>query len=86
MAYINPTGNPGMATGGMGDVLTGLIGALLGQGMSAFDAARLGVCAHGVAGDRCVRRIGAAGYVARELAEEIPAALAEASRAKIGFK
>ena len=75
-----------MATGGMGDVLTGLIAALLGQGMSAFDAARLAVCAHGLAGDHCARKIGAVGYVARELAEELPVALAEASRPRIGFK
>ena len=85
-AYINTTGNPGMATGGMGDVLTGVIAALLGQGLSAFDAARLGVYVHGLAGDRCARRIGPVGFVARELAEELPPALAQANQPQIGFR
>ena len=49
--YVNETGNPGMAAGGAGDVLTGLIGGLLAQGMTAFDAATLGVYLHGLAGD-----------------------------------
>jgi hydroxyethylthiazole kinase-like uncharacterized protein yjeF len=85
-AYVNTTGNPGMATGGMGDVLTGLIGALLGQGLGAFDAARLAVYCHGLAGDLCAQRIGPVGYLARDVAEMLPAALAQASGTKIGFK
>jgi len=85
-AYINTTGNPGMASGGMGDVLTGLIAALLGQGLSAFDAARLGVYVHGLAADLCADQIGPIGYLAREVADMIPAALAQACRPRIGFK
>lgn len=84
-AYINTTGNPGMATGGMGDVLTGFIAALLGQGLNAFDAARLGVYCHGLAADLCAKRIGPVGYLARDVAELLPAALARVSSARIGF-
>lgn len=83
--YVNNTGNPGMAAGGMGDVLTGLVAALLGQELSAFDAARLGVHAHGLAADHCARQIAAVGYLAREVAGAIPAALADATRPEIGF-
>jgi NAD(P)H-hydrate repair Nnr-like enzyme with NAD(P)H-hydrate dehydratase domain len=84
--YINTTGNPGMATGGMGDVLTGLIAALLAQGMSAFDAARLGVFVHGLAADRCAKQIAPIGYLAHDVADALPAALHEASRPRMGFK
>ena len=84
-AFINTTGNPGMATAGMGDVLTGLIAALVGQGLNAFDAACLGVHVHGAAGDRLARNIGPIGCLAREVADALPAAMADASRPKIGF-
>jgi len=85
-AFVNTTGNPGMATGGMGDVLTGLIAALIGQGLSTFDAARLGVYCHGLAADRCAKRIGPVGYLARDVAEMLPEALAQAAGARMGFK
>jgi ADP-dependent NAD(P)H-hydrate dehydratase len=85
-AYVNTTGNPGMATGGMGDVLTGLIAALLGQGLGPYDAARLGVYCHGLAADLCAKRIGPVGYLAREVAEMLPPALAQASGSRMGFK
>jgi hydroxyethylthiazole kinase-like uncharacterized protein yjeF len=85
-AYINTTGNPGMAAGGMGDVLTGFIAALLGQRLSPFDAARLGVYCHGLAADHCRHDVGPGGDQAREVADVLPAALAEASRSPIGFK
>jgi len=85
-AFINTSGNAGMATGGMGDVLTGLLAALLGQGLSGFDAARLAVHAHGLAADRCSKHIGAVGYLARDVAENLPAALQEASRMPMGFR
>lgn len=84
-AYINNTGNPGMASGGMGDVLTGLTAALVGQGLGAFDAARLGVYVHGLAADHCARQIGPVGYLARDVAEALPAALNEANRPRMGF-
>jgi NAD(P)H-hydrate epimerase len=85
-AYINTTGNPGMATGGMGDVLTGLLAALLGQALTAFDAARVGVYCHGLAADLCAKRIGPVGYLARDVAELLPTALAAASNPRMGFK
>jgi NAD(P)H-hydrate epimerase len=75
---INPTGNSGMATGGMGDVLTGLIGALIAQGVPAWQAACLGAYVHGRAADRLCR-LGEMrfGYLAREVADELPPAFGE---------
>ena len=75
--YVNDTGNPGMATGGSGDVLTGLIAALIGQGLSPFDAACLGVWAHGRAGDLAAARMGQTSLIATDLLDDLPAALAE---------
>ena len=71
---VNASGNAGMASGGMGDVLTGLIGGLLAQGMAAGEAAALGVFLHGLAGDRLRDRYGDAGLLAGDLAGELPAA------------
>ena len=76
-AAISPTGNPGMATGGTGDVLAGIVGALLGQGLGPFDAAVLGVFAHGAAGDRVAARRGEVGLLASDLLAELPPTLAE---------
>ena len=56
--YINPTGNPGMAVGGSGDVLAGIIVSLLGQGLNVMEAAACGTWLHGAAGDRCASEIG----------------------------
>jgi ADP-dependent NAD(P)H-hydrate dehydratase / NAD(P)H-hydrate epimerase len=72
---VNSSGNPGMGSPGMGDVLSGIIGALLGQGMPAGEALKLGVFMHGYAADRLAARIGPAGYLAGEVADELPAAL-----------
>ena len=72
---INTTGNPGMATGGTGDVLTGLITALCCGGLSAFDAARLGAHLHGLAGDLAAKRLGQVSMIATDLIDALPQAL-----------
>jgi NAD(P)H-hydrate epimerase len=72
---INPTGGPALGTGGTGDVLTGVVAALLAQGLDPFEAAALGAFVHGHAGDRIAGRGGAAGLLAGELAEELPPAM-----------
>ena len=72
--WINSTGNPGMATGGSGDVLTGLIVALLCQGMSPFDAARLAVYLHGLAGDLAADQLGQESLIASDLIRFLPSA------------
>jgi NAD(P)H-hydrate epimerase len=70
--YVNTTGNPGMATGGSGDVLTGIISALLGQGLGAFEAAQLGVYAHGLAGDIARDQNGEVGMIAGDIVDAVP--------------
>ena len=69
----NMTGNPGMAKGGMGDILAGLIGGLAAQGLEPLEAARLGVFVHGAAGDRCAWRASQAGFTAGDVVAELPA-------------
>ncbi len=76
VVYVNSSGNPGMATPGMGDALSGILGSLLGQGMDALDAMALGVFLHGTAADRVARRMGAVGFIAGDIIAELPAALA----------
>lgn len=70
--WINCTGNAAMATAGTGDVLAGLTGALLGQGLSPLQAAQCGVYLHGLAGDRVRERLGATGLIATDLINELP--------------
>jgi NAD(P)H-hydrate epimerase len=77
--YVNDTGNPGMATGGTGDVLTGLIAALLGQGIDPFPAAQLGVHVHGLAGDLARDAVGEASLIASDLLTYLPAAFRRVS-------
>jgi NAD(P)H-hydrate epimerase len=72
--YVNPTGNAGMATGGSGDVLTGLIAALLAQGLDALRAAVVGTYLHGLAGDLAAAEKGQASLIAGDLNEFLPAA------------
>jgi NAD(P)H-hydrate epimerase len=73
--YVNTTGNPGMATGGTGDVLTGLIAALLGQGLDEFAAAQLGVYLHGLAGDLARDDLGEVSMIASDLLLYLPQVL-----------
>jgi len=79
--YLNRTGNPGMASGGTGDVLTGIIASLLGQGLEPFDAARLATWIHGRAGDRAAAHGGQAGMTANHLLTALPQAVEEATAA-----
>jgi ADP-dependent NAD(P)H-hydrate dehydratase len=75
--YRNTTGNPGMATGGSGDVLTGVIAALIGQGLASFDAAVLGAWVHGRAGDLAAMSLGQVGLTSAAVADHLPAAFRE---------
>jgi NAD(P)H-hydrate epimerase len=70
--YINTTGNPGMATGGSGDVLTGVIAALLAQRMPGFEAAQIGVFVHGLAGDIARDHDGEIGMIAGDIVDALP--------------
>ncbi|WP_435009167.1 NAD(P)H-hydrate dehydratase [Tundrisphaera lichenicola] len=69
--YVNTTGNPGMATGGSGDALTGVIAALIAQKMDPFDAACLGVYAHGLAGDIARDQNGVVGMIAGDIVDSL---------------
>jgi NAD(P)H-hydrate epimerase len=85
--YLNTTGNPGMATGGMGDVLTGMVAALLAQKLGPLEASAAGAFVHGLAGDRAARdlggnfglrgNLGATGLIATDLILRIPRSIAE---------
>ncbi len=70
--YVNTSGNPGMATGGAGDVLTGVVAALLGQKLPAFEAAQLAVYTHGIAGDIARDHSGEVGLIAGDIVDALP--------------
>ena len=73
--YHNPTGNSGMATAGSGDVLTGIVASLLGQGLSPLNAVHTGCYVHGLAGDLAAKRLGKASLMASDLLVSLPAAI-----------
>jgi len=77
--YINKTGNPGMATAGSGDVLSGIVGAFLAQGLKAFDAAKYAVHIHGLAGDIAAKEKTQMGLIASDIINRIPDALKKCS-------
>lgn len=71
-AYINHTGNPGMAVGGSGDVLAGIIVSLLGQGLAPLEAAACGAWLHGASGDLCASRLGQYGMLPTDMLDALP--------------
>jgi NAD(P)H-hydrate epimerase len=73
--HINLTGNAGMASGGTGDVLTGMVGSFLAQGFAISDALRLGVYLHGLAGDLACQEVGETSLVATDLIRKLPDAI-----------
>jgi len=81
-ATVNPTGNPGLATAGTGDVLAGMIAALLAQRLDPYDAARAAVYVHGLAGDRVAGEKGPLGLDASDVLEAVPAAIFTLTRAR----
>ena len=70
--YRNPTGNPGMAVGGSGDLLAGIIVSLLGQGLPSLEAAAIGAWVHGAAGDLCAQQIGQYGMLPTDMLQVLP--------------
>lgn len=73
--YVNTTGNPGMASAGMGDILSGMIGTFLAQGYSPFEAAKMGAYFHGMAGDLASEKIGEHGMIASDVLDALPEAI-----------
>ena len=70
--YINTTGNPGMAVGGCGDVLAGIVVSLLGQGISPFEASVYATWLHGAAGDVCLKKMGQYGMLPTDMIDVLP--------------
>jgi NAD(P)H-hydrate epimerase len=84
--FINPTGNPGMASGGMGDVLTGVIAGFISQGHSPELAAHAGVYLHGAAADALAEKSGPFGFLATEVMNAIPEQIKKLEEAENGFR
>jgi len=80
--YVNRTGNPGMATAGAGDVLTGIIVSLIGQGHDVFEASQLGVYIHGLAGDIAANKKGERSMIASDIIEYLPDAFIKYNKMK----
>ena len=80
--YLNPTGGVGLATGGTGDVLTGVIVSFLGQGLDTLESAALGAYVHGLAGEIVQGRLGARGMIAGDVLDALPEALLEVEAAR----
>jgi len=78
--YINTTGNPGMATAGCGDVLTGIVASFLAQGLDVYSAAKYATYIHGLAGDLAARESGELSLIASDLIERIPEAIKKSSQ------
>jgi len=77
---VNSSGNPGMAAGGMGDVLTGMIAALIGQDLEPVVSATVGVHFHGLAGDLAARRVGEVSLTATDLIAQVPVVFKKAAK------
>ena len=84
--FINPTGNPGMASGGMGDALAGILGGLLAQGFSAEEALNLGVFLHGFVGDRVAGDKGEMGLIATDVVEGLPEGIKQLAEGRTSYK
>jgi NAD(P)H-hydrate epimerase len=82
LAAVNPTGNPGMATGGTGDALSGIIGALLARGCDAWTASTAGAYLHGLAGDEAAARLGQESLLAGDVISHLPRAFRALGRAR----
>jgi NAD(P)H-hydrate epimerase len=80
LVYVNETGNPGMASGGTGDVLTGMVAGLLAQGLEPFPATCLAVYLHGLAGDLAAVQVGELSLTATHLLQNLPAAFLAAAQ------
>ncbi len=84
--FINPTGNPGMASGGMGDVLSGILAGLLTQGLEIADALKLGVFLHGFVADRAASARGEIGLIASDVVDGLPAGMKQLAEGRSNYE